>query len=115
MYNNFIKNLDILQKGGVAASPDNNTQIGSYYFDWMRDGSLSMLTFMELNDFDYSKIVDKMKDYVSWVLRVQQLVDPYSIDIRSEPKYTLPDGNVWIGGWCRPQSDGPALRSRTLM
>lgn len=56
-----------------------------------------------------------MKDYVSWVLRVQQLVDPYSIDIRSEPKYTLPDGNVWIGGWCRPQSDGPALRSRTLM
>jgi len=42
--------------GAVVAAPDHGTAGGDYYFDWMRDGSLSMRTFLELNDLDYSKV-----------------------------------------------------------
>jgi len=27
----------------------------------------------------------------------------------------LPDGGAYVGGWCRPQTDGPGLRSAALM
>lgn len=56
-----------------------------------------------------------MKAYVQWVLRVQNEPDPNGIDVRTEPKFFLPDGGVYTGGWCRPQTDGPALRSATLI
>ena len=31
-----------------------------------------------------------------------------------EPKFTIPDGNPYTGGWCRPQTDGPALRAMAM-
>lgn len=43
-----------------------------------------------------------MKAYVQWVLRVQNEPDPNGIDVRIEPKFFLPDGGVYTGGWCRP-------------
>ena len=34
------------------ASPDTNVGVaGSYYYDWARDGALTMRTFMEINDY----------------------------------------------------------------
>ena len=27
----------------------------------------------------------------------------------------MPNGEVYVGGWCRPQTDGPGLRSGTLI
>lgn len=56
-----------------------------------------------------------MKAYVGWVSRVQKLVDPNGFDIRINPKFELPNGEVYIGGWCRPQTDGPGLRSAALV
>lgn len=42
--------------------------------------------------------------------------DPHQgTDVRTEPKYNLPDGDVFAGSWCRPQTDGPALRAKTLI
>ena len=35
--------------------------------------------------------------------------------VLTEPKYMLPDGNVFTDPWCRPQNDGPALRAKTLI
>eukprot|EP01094_Clydonella_sp_ATCC50884_P027108 TRINITY_DN7654_c0_g1_i1.p1 TRINITY_DN7654_c0_g1~~TRINITY_DN7654_c0_g1_i1.p1 ORF type:complete len:425 (-),score=122.80 TRINITY_DN7654_c0_g1_i1:79-1215(-) len=55
-----------------------------------------------------------MQDYTQWVLRVQSEADPNGIDVRTEPKYNLPNGDVFTGGWCRPQTDGPGLRALTL-
>ena len=49
-----------------------------------------------------------------YVLQVQQKDDPNGIDVRVEPKFTIPDGNPYTGGWCRPQTDGPALRAMAL-
>lgn len=56
-----------------------------------------------------------MKAYVGWVSKVQKLIDPNGFDIRINPKFQLPNGEVYIGGWCRPQTDGPGLRSAALI
>ena len=32
----------------------------------------------------------------------------------SEPKFEIPSGDPYTGGWCRPQTDGPALRAMAL-
>jgi glucoamylase len=114
MYALFLQNLDIQNKGGVCASPDTNTPGGSYYYDWMRDGALSWRTFIEINDFQLSAVQSRLQDYVQWVLHVQSEPDPNGIDVRTEPKFNLPDGSVYTRGWCRPQTDGPGLRSATL-
>ena len=109
----FIANIDIDGKGGVVASPDTNTgQGGSYYYHWMRDGALSMNTYMMVTNFTYHS--QTMKNYVQWVLNVQNEKDPNNIDIRTEPKFNLPNGDVFTGDWCRPQTDGSALRAITL-
>jgi len=111
-----MNNIDIQGKGGVLASPDTDVNGGgSYYYHWARDGALSMRAFMELNDYDLSKIDVHMKSYVSWVNRIHSEQDPNSVDIRGEVKYNLPNGDVYTGAWCRPQNDGPALRAITLI
>lgn len=45
--------------------------------------------------------------YSKWVEIVQHKPDPNNIDVRIEPKFTIPDGEPYTGGWCRPQTDGP--------
>ena len=56
-----------------------------------------------------------MKAYVGWVQKVQNETDPNGFDIRINPKFELPNGEVYVGGWCRPQTDGPGLRSGALI
>jgi len=52
--------------------------------------------------------------YASWVAKVQNQSDPNNIDVRTEPKFEIPSGAPYQGGWCRPQTDGPGLRSNAL-
>ena len=40
-----------------------------------------------------------------------QLLDSINI---AEPKFEIPSGDPYTGGWCRPQTDGPALRAMAL-
>lgn len=117
MLSYFLENLNINNKGGVVASPDKTTPVGggNYYYHWMRDGAISMQAFMEFHQFDPAAISDNMHSYVQWVLKVQNEKDPFGFDIRIEPKYNLPDGDVFLGGWGRPQTDGPGLRATTLI
>ena len=115
MYALFDANIDIQGKGGIVAAPDPSTPGGSYYYHWMRDAALTMRTYMEINNFDLSKVEKKMKSYVSWVKRVQGMTDPQGFDVRINPKFELPNGEVYVGGWCRPQTDGPGLRSGALL
>lgn len=115
MYALFEANINIQGKGGIVAAPDRSTPGGSYYYHWMRDAALTMRTYMELNDMNLGKVEEKMKAYVSWVNKVQKEVDPNGFDIRINPKFELPNGDVYVGGWCRPQTDGPGLRSASLI
>lgn len=51
----------LLDMGGVMASPDTDVGVGgSYKYHWARDGALTMRTFMEINDFDLTKIDSDM-------------------------------------------------------
>merc|ERR1719336_630529 len=79
----------------------------------MRDGALSMRTYMEINDNNYDTVKDHMMAYEQWVEKVQGKTDE-NVDVRVEPKFTIPDGNPYDGGWCRPQTDGPGLRAGSL-
>jgi len=111
---NYENNLDVDGSGAVVASRDHNTPGGDYFFHWMRDGALSMKTFLEINDNDYDKVAEKMRSYVKWVTKVQGDTDPHGQSVFTEPKFTIPDGKVYTGGWCRPQTDGPGLRATAL-
>eukprot|EP01130_Rhizamoeba_saxonica_P006169 TRINITY_DN2448_c0_g1_i2.p1 TRINITY_DN2448_c0_g1~~TRINITY_DN2448_c0_g1_i2.p1 ORF type:complete len:236 (-),score=51.77 TRINITY_DN2448_c0_g1_i2:522-1229(-) len=114
MHSYYIRNLNIQGKGGVAAAPDTATPGGSYYYHWERDGALSMRAYMILTG-ELKEYRTYMEAYTSWVIRVQNLNDPHDQDVRTEPKYYLPEGGVYIGGCCRPQTDGPGLRAIALI
>lgn len=110
----FQANINIQNTGGVVASPDHNTGPGGdYYYHWARDGALSMNALHMTTSA--STYTTPMNQYVQWVVARHQEQDPNNIDVRVEPKYELPSGNVFTGGWCRPQNDGPGLRAITLI
>lgn len=110
----FEANLDIQGSGMVVAAPDHNTGPGGdYYYAWMRDGALSMHALLQIAT-SVAEVEQKMDHWVDWVERSYQQIDPNG-DIMTEPKFNIPDGTPFSGGWCRPQNDGPGLRAVTLM
>jgi len=80
----------------------------------MRDAALTMRCVQETAS-SFSEYESVLKAYSSWVLNVQSETDPNGIDVRTEPKFELPNGEPFAGGWCRPQNDGPGLRATSLM
>ncbi|CAE7186522.1 SMC1 [Symbiodinium microadriaticum] len=103
----FEANLDAEGTGEVMASPDHATGPGGdYYFSWARDGALSMNAYLQSKG-SLQEIEAKMDAWISWLEQSQNQPDPNNINILVEPKYT--------GGWCRPQNDGPGLRSITAL
>jgi glucoamylase len=114
----YENQLNINGSGAVAAALDHGTPGGDYFYHWMRDGALSMRSLMQINDVDEGISADvytKMRAYVAWVSKVQNQQDPNQIDVRIEPKFEIPSGEPYSGGWCRPQTDGPGLRAGTLI
>eukprot|EP00428_Durinskia_dybowskii_P064609 CAMPEP_0170364694 /NCGR_PEP_ID=MMETSP0117_2-20130122/5512_1 /TAXON_ID=400756 /ORGANISM="Durinskia baltica, Strain CSIRO CS-38" /LENGTH=509 /DNA_ID=CAMNT_0010619215 /DNA_START=1 /DNA_END=1530 /DNA_ORIENTATION=- len=111
----FLENINIDGKGGIVAAPDYNTPGGSYYYHWMRDGALTMRCLQDTNEGTFSEIETIVKSYAQWVLHNQNEADPNGQDVRTEPKFMLPDGEVFSGSWCRPQNDGPGLRATALI
>jgi len=114
MYQNYRDNLNVEDSGAVVAAPDDSTPGGSYYYHWMRDAGLSIKTWMDINDNDYNTVRDVLEAYLGWVGKVQQKNDPNGIDVRIEPKFAIPEGDPYTGGWCRPQTDGPGLRAMAV-
>lgn len=111
---NFLSQIDIDDVGAVVAAPDHDTPGGDYYFHWERDGALSMRCLQETGTGG-DNTTTYMQAYTSWVLGRQAEDDPHGIDVRTEPKYEIPTGEVYEGAWCRPQNDGPGLRAISLM
>lgn len=84
------------------------------YYHWERDGALSTGALLKTAS-SVDDVRTQMDAYVGWVSRVQQETDPHGQSVLAEPKYMIPNGTVYAGGWCRPQNDGPGLRSGTLI
>lgn len=115
MRNHFLANININGQGGIVAAPDYDTPGGSYYYHWMRDGALTMRCLQDTNTGSFSDIETIVKSYTQWVLHNQNEADPNGQDIRTEPKFNLPNGDVLTAPWCRPQNDGPGLRATALI
>jgi len=111
----FSANLDIQGSGMVVAAPDHNTGPGGdYYFAWMRDGALSMHAFLQTTP-NLADVETKMDHWMAWVERSETQAPTEGRDVMTEPKFVIPSGKPFPGGWCRPQNDGPGLRAITLM
>jgi len=56
-----------------------------------------------------------MTAYEGWVSNVHKLTPIHQgVDVRVEVKFEIPSGQIYEGGWCRPQTDGPGIRARAL-
>lgn len=77
MVNKFETQINYDGTGAVEASPDRNTKGGDYFYDWMRDGALSMRTYQEIHSRDLPTIQKTMDSYVAWVSKLQSRVDPF--------------------------------------
>ena len=109
----FLKNLNIDGKGGVVAAYDKEYKNGEYFYHWARDGALTMKAYLEIHRNDYNIVHEIMDSYLNWVGSHENNPNDNESNNRIEPKFSLPDGAAYSGGWCRPQTDAPGLRTTT--
>lgn len=114
-YKYFLANININNQGSIAAAPDLHTPGGSYFYHWERDGALSMRTLLMIKQDNWVEIEEIFKSYTNWVIKLYSQIDPFGQDIRTEPKFEITNGSVYLGGWCRPQNDGPGLQAIALI
>lgn len=100
--------------GTVVASPSRSNP--DYYFHWVRDASLVMLT---LERFLQKTSDPVLKDYIAhqffdFVYLTRSHQQQNSAGSLGEVKYHI-DGRPFVGPWGRPQNDGPALRAMALI
>eukprot|EP00933_Yihiella_yeosuensis_P021364 TRINITY_DN16907_c0_g3_i1.p1 TRINITY_DN16907_c0_g3~~TRINITY_DN16907_c0_g3_i1.p1 ORF type:complete len:502 (+),score=92.37 TRINITY_DN16907_c0_g3_i1:48-1553(+) len=126
----FRDNINVNHTGAVIASPGAVPALkgcceGGYQFHWMRDGALSMQAFTEFAQDDLGNDIVSTDDleyvlmsYAGWVFQMHNRTmsgNGKKDDDFGEPKWVIPKGIPYPGGWCRPQTDGPPLRARSLM
>jgi len=67
------------------------------------------------NDLRYKSSAGPLiKQYILFLDQIHSQPDPFGINVLIEPKFLL-TGQVFPGGWCRPQNDGPGVRATTLI
>lgn len=96
--------------GMVVASPSRSNP--NYYYDWVRDTSLSMKALMDYWEIKRDPKIEKM--LYTWVESETRRQNIYTLSGLGEPKYNI-DGSGYEGPWGRPQNDGPALRAIAMM
>eukprot|EP00420_Gonyaulax_spinifera_P022271 CAMPEP_0197900080 /NCGR_PEP_ID=MMETSP1439-20131203/48197_1 /TAXON_ID=66791 /ORGANISM="Gonyaulax spinifera, Strain CCMP409" /LENGTH=587 /DNA_ID=CAMNT_0043520939 /DNA_START=29 /DNA_END=1792 /DNA_ORIENTATION=+ len=125
----FLANLNVDGTGAVIASPGptpvldqvcNGGCPGGYAFHWDRDAALSMITLRRLVG---TELATAGGGIMVTPLLAQQIVLAYAGWIQrtrgkasiSEPKWNISTGRPYEFGWCRPQTDGPALRAQAML
>jgi glucoamylase len=104
-------------KGAVIASP--SKQNPNYYFHWTRDAALTMNVIVTLSEQDQAqrqKYREMLRQYAAFSRANQLAALPGGSPEKfgpGEPKFSV-DGVVETN-WGRPQNDGPALRTITLI
>lgn len=96
--------------GMVVASPSRVNP--NYYYDWVRDTSLSMKALIDYWEITHDQEVLKM--LLTWVNSETARQNVSTFSGLGEPKYNV-DGTGYMGPWGRPQNDGPALRAIAMM
>lgn len=92
--------------GIVVASP--SKQKPPYFFHWTRDAALVMRALQKKDSERFEKLL------MDYALREKAHQEVYALTGLGEPKFNV-DSSSYTGPWGRPQNDGPALRSITLI
>ncbi|MES2526020.1 MAG: glycoside hydrolase family 15 protein [Bdellovibrionota bacterium] len=108
----LIRNASMpdVSPGMVVASPSRTNP--NYYYDWVRDTSLSMKALIDVWEISKNPAIEKML-YI-WVDSETRRQNTYTLSGLGEPKYNI-DGTGFEGPWGRPQNDGPALRAISMI
>lgn len=99
-------------RGSVIASPSKADP--DYFYFWVRDGSLTMNTVLDLQSAPNSNIgalSAMMDDYRIFSRKIQMTITPPGL---GDPRFNA-DGSADYTPWGRPQNDGPALRALTFI
>ncbi|KAI9472501.1 hypothetical protein LPJ55_003539 [Coemansia sp. RSA 990] len=100
--------------GAICASPSRKHP--DYYYSWTRDSALVMnevINWLPAANLTFrQQLEERIEDYIGFTRHVQRLKGlEYGL---GEAKFHM-DGRPFKGSWCNAQTDGPALRARTLM
>ncbi len=99
-----------VKPGMVVASPSRVSP--NYYFDWVRDTSLTMRSLIDYYELKKEPKIKKM--IMTWIdAEIYRQTLPTLTGL-GEPKYNI-DGSGYSGPWGRPQNDGPALRALAMI
>ena len=99
-----------VRPGMVVASPSKENP--NYYYDWLRDTSLTMRGLVDY--YSVSKDAKVKKILLDWVASEQHRQNMPTLTGLGEPKFNV-DGTAFNGPWGRPQNDGPALRALAMI
>ncbi|KAJ3319236.1 glycoside hydrolase 15 protein [Blyttiomyces sp. JEL0837] len=97
--------------GVVVAAPQKQMFKQNYFYHWIRDASLTMDVVNSLYEQGDSSLAQKLWDYATFTHKIQNIDAQTGL---GEPKFEV-NGTDYLGGWCRPQNDGPAFRSSALI
>ncbi|KAI0304306.1 glucoamylase [Multifurca ochricompacta] len=104
------------KSGIVIASP--STTNPNYLFTWVRDSSLVFKVIIDQFTLGQDpSLRGQIDNFFTAEAALQQVSNPsgtISTGGLAEPKYNI-DGTAFTGPWGRPQRDGPALRSTSLI
>ena len=106
---------NMLDNGATVASPSQSAP--DYYYDWVRDTSLTMKMVVQLaedpttNPTLQKKLQAKISRWIDFEMNRQQTQTLVGL---GEPKFYV-SGKANLEPWGRPQNDGPALRSITAI
>jgi glucoamylase len=108
--------------GVVIASP--SLAEPNYFYHWQRDGALTMNVVVGLyekaeNAAVKSSYENRIQDYITFSRQLQKTKNLSGNQENffrgyGEPKFNV-DGTPFNGEWGRPQNDGPALQTLTLV
>ncbi|KAF8267404.1 glucoamylase [Lactarius quietus] len=104
------------KSGIVIASP--STVNPDYLYTWIRDSSLVFkLIVDQVTLGQNTSLRGQVDNFINAEAALQQVSNPSGTVTTGglgEPKFNI-DGTAFTGPWGRPQRDGPALRSTTLI
>ncbi|GMM34854.1 glucan 1,4-alpha-glucosidase [Saccharomycopsis crataegensis] len=114
----FNNDNDHLPPGVVVAAT--SIKDPNYNYQWIRDAAITIDTLItHLNDIGFANhsIARTIENYISNSYLVQRATNPsggFNSGGLGEPKFNI-DNTPFTADWGRPQNDGPALRSITIM
>jgi glucoamylase len=106
---------NMLDNGATVASPSKTDP--DYYYDWVRDTSLTMKMVVQLSQDSSTPaatrkaLLARIDTWINFELGRQRT--PTLTDL-GEPKFYV-TGKANLEPWGRPQNDGPALRALTAI